>query len=166
MRLFDVTIPKREPARGFLLPPLFLEGSGAWAEVALRNGANTGLPIRLEVGGSTIVPRTRVEIRPGRRERVVLVAWEPEATRDPAADIDIRSVLTDDGGRTFPPGLVSLESVARGEGGRRSYLLGLTLGDVPPGDYTLRVHIGEADSVLRSYSRIRVLPRETASSDR
>ena len=57
---------------------------------------------------------------------------------------------------------ISVEKVLHGDGGRRSYVLGFTPDDVPPGEYTLRIHIGESTSVLQSYTRLRMLPRETA----
>lgn len=162
-RFFEVTVPERTASLGFLLPPLFPDAPGAWVEVPLRRGSDVGLPLRLDDRGSPLVPRTRVAVRPGRRERLVLIAYEPAAAGDPAGDIDIRSALADDSGRLFPPGTISVENVVRGEAGRRSYILGYTPGDVPPGDYTLRVQIGEASSVLRSYSRLVVLPKETAA---
>ena len=161
-RFFDVTVPKRESAAGFLLPPIFADNSRAWVEVALRSGGEAGLPFRLELGGAPLTPKTEVTVRPGRRERVVLVAYVPNTTQDPATDVDIRSVLSDDAGRRFPTGAITVESVLHGEDGRRSYVLGFTPGDVPPGSYTLRVHIGESDSILQSYTRLMVLPRETA----
>lgn len=162
-RFFEVTVPERVASRGFLLPPLFPEAPGAWLEVPLRRGEDAGLPLRLEFAGAPLVPRTRVAVRPGRRERLVLIAFDPSAAGDPAVDIDIRSALADDSGRLFPPGTISVENVVRGEEGRRSYVLGFTPADVPPGDYTLRIQIGESSSVLRSYSRLVVLPRETAA---
>lgn len=162
-RFFEVTVPERAASRGFLLPPLFPDTPGSWLEVPLRRGNEAGLPLRLEYAGASLVPRTRVTVRPGRRERLVLIAFDPDTSGDPAVDIDIRSALADDAGRTFPPGTISVENVVRGEEGRRSYILGFTPGDVPPGDYTLRVQIGEASSLLRSYARVRILPRETAT---
>jgi hypothetical protein len=54
--------------------------------------------------------------------------------------------------------------VVHGGDGRRSYLLGFTPSDIPSGDYTLQIQIGEASSVLQSYTRLKVLPREAADS--
>ena len=161
-RFFDVTVPKRQASQGFLLPPLFAENSKAWVEVALRSGSDSGLPIRIDLGSGPLMPRTDVTVRPGRRERMVLVAYEPGTAEDPALDIDIRSSLSDDSGRVFPTGAISLERVVRGDDGRRSYIMGFTPDDIPPGAYTLRVHIGESTSVLRSFTRLTMLPREAA----
>ena len=163
-RFFEVTVPERQAARGFLLPPLFMESGQGWLEVALRSGDRSGLPADIQLAGARFLPRTDMSVRPGRRERIVLIAYDPASARDPATDIDIRSVLTDDAGNPYPPGAITVEKVVNGDEGRRSYVLGFTPGEVPPGDYTLRVHLGEANTVLQSYTRLKVLPRETAGT--
>ena len=162
-RFFEVTVPKRQASRGFLLPPLFMERGQGWLEVALRSGDRTGLPVELNLGEARFLPRTDMSVRPGRREQLVLIAFDPATAQDPAVDVDIRSVLSDDKGNRFPPGAIMVEKVVNGGDGRRSYILGFTPGDIPPGDYTLRIHLGEANSVLQSYTRLKVLPRETAA---
>jgi len=164
MRYYEVKVPERQSAAGFLLPPLFLDSSQGWSQVALKSGDLAGLPVDMQVGGVPFVPRTEVEVRPGRRERVVLIAYDPETAKDPAVDIDIRSVLSDDSGKRYPPGAITVENVVRSDDGRRSYVLGFTPQDIPPGEYTLRMHIGEKSSVLQSYCRLTVLPRESADS--
>jgi VWFA-related protein len=162
-RFFDVTVPKRQASSGFLLPPLFAESPRAWVEVSLKSRTDSGLPLKIDAGGP-FLPRADLSVRPGRRERLVLVAYDPGSARDPAVDVDIRSVLSDASGKRFPPGAISVEKVLHGEDGRRSYVLGFTPHDVPPGDYTLRIHLGEASSVLQSYTRLKVLPRESADN--
>ena len=163
-RFFEVTVPERQAARGFLLPPLFMESGQGWLEVALRSGDLSGLPEDIQLAGAPILPRTDMTVRPGRPERIVLIAYDPATARDPAVDIDIRSVLTDDAGNLYPPGAITVEKVVNGDAGRRSYVLGFTPGEVPPGDYTLRVHLGEANAVLQSYTRLKVLAKETAEA--
>lgn len=164
MRLFEVTVPKRQASRGFLLPPLFMDASHGWSEVALKSGDVQGLPLDMRFGDVAFLPRTEISVRPGRRESVLLIAYDPETASDPAVDVDIRSVLLDDAGKTFPTGAVAVEKVIHGGDGRRSYLLGFTPSDIPSGDYTLRIQIGEAGSVLQSHCRVTVLPRATAES--
>jgi hypothetical protein len=78
--------------------------------------------------------------------------------------VDIRSVLSDDAGKRFPPGAILVEKVLHDADGRRSYVLGFIPEDIPPGDYTLRIHLGEAGSVLQSYTRLKVLPRDAADA--
>ena len=163
-RFFEVTVPERQAARGFLLPPLFMESGQGWLEVALRSGDQSGLPKDIHLAGAHFLPRTDMSVRPGRRERIVLIAYDPASARDPAIDIDIRSVLTDDAGNLYPPGAITVEKVVNGDAGRRSYVLGFTPGEIPPGDYTLRVHLGEANAVLQSYTRLKVLAKETAEA--
>ena len=164
IRMFEVKVPKRQASRGFLLPPLFIDASHGWFEVALKTGDFRGLPFEMQVGGIPFRPRTELTVTPGRRERVVLIAYDPDTAGDPAVDVDIRSALLDDSGKRFPPGAITVENVVRGADGRRSYVLGFTPEDVPPGDYTLRMHLGEAGSVLQSYTRLKVLPRATVDS--
>ena len=164
IRMFEVKVPKRQASRGFLLPPLFIDASHGWFEVALKTGDFRGLPFEMQVGGIPFRPRTELTVTPGRRERVVLIAYDPDTAGDPAVDVDIRSALLDDSGKRFPPGAITVENVVRGADGRRSYVLGCTPEDVPPGDYTLRMHLGEAGSVLQSYTRLKVLPRATVDS--
>ncbi len=164
MRVFEVTVPKRQASAGFLLPPLFLDSSRTWSEVALKSGDLSGLPIEMQVGDVPFLPRTDITVRPGRRERVLLIAYDPATAKDPAVDVDIRSVLSDDTGQRFPPGAMLVERVERSEDGRRSYVLGFTPEDIPPGQYTLQMHLGEAGSVLQSYCRLTVLPRESADN--
>lgn len=163
-RFFDVTVPRRQASAGFLLPPLFAESSRAWVEVALKGRGEAGLPLKIDAGGGPFVPRTDLSVRPGRRERLVLVAYDPKTALDPAVDVDIRSVLSDDSGKRFPPGPILVEKVLHDAEGRRSYVLGFTPEDIPPGDYTLRIQVGEAGSVLQSYTRLKVLPRDAADA--
>ena len=161
-RFFEVTVPHRQAGAGFLLPPLLADNPRAWVEVTLKGRGEAGLPLKLDTGSGAFLPRTDVSVRPGRRERLVLVAYDPKTALDPAVDVDIRSVLSDDSGKRFPAGAISVERVLHGEEGRRSYVLGFTPEDIPPGDYTLRIQLGEANSVLQSYTRLKVLPREAA----
>lgn len=163
-RFFDVTVPKRQASAGFLLPPLLAENPRAWVEVTLKGRGEAGLPLKIDAGSGPFLPRTDATVRPGRRERLVLVAYDPKTALDPAVDVDIRSVLSDDAGKRFPPGAILVEKVLHDADGRRSYVLGFIPEDIPPGDYTLRIHLGEAGSVLQSYTRLKVLPRDAADA--
>lgn len=163
-RFFEVTVPQRQASAGFLLPPLLAENPRGWVEVALKGRGEAGLPLKIEAGSGAILLRTDMSVRPGRRERLVLVAYDPETARDPAVDVDIRSVLSDHSGKRYPPGAILVERVLHDTDGRRSYVLGFTPENIPPGDYTLRIQLGEAGSVLRSYTRLKVLPGEAADA--
>lgn len=163
-RFFDVTVPRRHASEGFLLPPLLAEDPRAWVEVALKGRGEAGLPLKFDAGAGAFLPRADASVRPGRRERLVLVAYDPKTALDPAVDVDIRSVLSDDSGKRFPPGAIMVEKVLHDADGKRSYVLGFTPEDIPPGEYTLRMHLGEAGSVLQSYMRLKVLPRSAADA--
>ena len=53
-------------------------------------------------------------------------------------------------------GFVRLQKMHREAHGRRTYVLDYTPEGLAPGDYTLRIGIGEAGSRLESYSLLRV----------
>jgi VWFA-related protein len=174
LRHFDVTVPKREAMRGFLLPPMFIEDRTRWVEVALRNGSakteenpasRPSLPFDLDLEGASFLPRTESVITPGKRERLVLVAYEPERAKDPAADIDIRAVLSDAEGKSHAPGLITVEKVHHAPDGRRTYILAfMPAAGLTPGDYTLGIRVGEGPAVLRSFCRLKVLPSTVAAN--
>jgi hypothetical protein len=89
-------------------------------------------------------------------EKMVLIAYEPSLPGDPAADVQIRSSVTDGQGRSVGPGLLHIDKVQRDDSGRRTYLLAYTPEALAPGDYTLRIAVGEAGSHLESYALLRV----------
>lgn len=163
-RFFEVTVPDRPASAGFLLPPLFGDNPQAWVPLVLKGRGEGGLPLKLEAGGEPFLPRADLSVRPGRRERLLLVAYDPKTARDPAIDVDIRSTLSDDSGKRFPPGSIVVEKVLHDAEGRRSYVLSFTPEGVPPGDYTLRIQLGEAGSVLQSYTRLKVLRKEATAA--
>lgn len=175
MKFYEVSVPRREASAGFLLPPLFIADRTRWVEVAVRSGVASaggaaapasGLPFDLDLSGSPFLPTTEAALRPGQKARVVLISYEPDRARDPALDVDIRTVLSDDAGRNFAPGLVTVEKVHHTPDGRRSYVLSLTPeASLAPGDYTLRMRVGEGASVLQSFCRLRILPKSAASND-
>jgi len=88
----------------------------------------------------------------------VLIAYEPSQRTDPATDVQIRSSLTDKDGKQVPAGFLRVQKVLRDDSGRRTYVLGYTPEISQPGDYTLRVGLGEAGSQLESYARLKMLP--------
>ena len=106
---------------------------------------------------SRVLPRASAEVTSGSPERMVLIAYEPRLEGDPATDLQIWSSLTDREGTRSAPGFIRIERVLHEQDGRRTYLLGYTPSVAQAGDYTLRVGVGEARSLLESYARLRVL---------
>jgi len=76
-----------------------------------------------------------------------------------------RSRMGDRYRRPRPAGPIRILKLSRAPDGRRTYLLGYTPESVPPGDYTLRIGIGEAGTRLESYSLLRVRAAEAAEAD-
>jgi len=75
-----------------------------------------------------------------------------------AGFIQIRSSLTSRDGRAAPAGVLRIEKVYRQSDGRRTFLLGYTPDAIDPGDYTLRIALGDAGEHLESYALLRVRP--------
>src|SRR5262249_43963414 len=117
-----------------------------------------GTTTPFQVDGRPFVPRASFQVRPGTPEKMVLIAYEPEHPGDPAADVQIRSSVTDRQGKPVAPGLMRIDKVHRDESGRRTYVLAYTPESLAPGDYTLRIAVGEAGSHLESYALLRVRP--------
>jgi hypothetical protein len=89
---------------------------------------------------------------------MVLIAYEPDLRGDPATDVQIRSSLTDGEGRPAPAGFLRVSKVHHDGAGRHVYLLAYTPEVAQPGDYTLRIGLGEGPARLEAYSRLRVRP--------
>jgi VWFA-related protein len=159
VQFLEVRVPPPDPSRGFLLPPLLVDDPDHWLRVEMKPDKTIRGGQPFEVAGEPFVPLASSEVRGGAHQRMVLIAYEPTRPGDPAADILIRSSLWDREGRPAPLGELKIENVYRDPGGRRTYVLGFTTDASGPGDYTLRVGLGEADSSLQSDALIHLLPR-------
>jgi VWFA-related protein len=159
VQFLDVTVPAHDPRAGFLLPPVLMDDPRHWLSLSMA-GDRSAFPFAM--GGEAFQPRTTFRVKPGTPERLALIAFEPERASDPAAGIEIQSSVTDAAGRFVPAGHLRIDRVHREQGGRRTYVLGYTPEALAPGDYTLRIGIGESGSRLESYSLLRVEARERA----
>jgi hypothetical protein len=157
VQFLDVTVPPHDPRHGFLLPPLVVEDPGTWLTMEMGHARSGRAAVPFQVDGEPFVPRATFQLKPGQVQKVVLIAYEPERRGDPAADIQIRSSLTDHDGRQVPAGFLRVQRVLRDDDGRRTYVLGYTPEVSQPGDYTLRVGLGEAGSRLESYTRLKLV---------
>jgi VWFA-related protein len=156
VQFLDVTVPPYEPRAGFLLPPVVMDEAGSWLGLEMSAGRPGAGESPFEVAGRPFLPRTSFQVKSGTPEKLVLIAYEPDAPRDPAAGIEIRSSLRNADGTPVAGGLVRLEKMHREGRGRRTYVLDYTPEGLAPGDYTLRIGIGESGSHLESYSLLRV----------
>jgi hypothetical protein len=57
------------------------------------------------------------------------------------------------------PGRLRIDRVHREAEGRRTYVFNYTPDEIEAGDYTLRIGIGEAGTIVESYALLRVRPR-------
>jgi VWFA-related protein len=156
VQFIDVTVPPYEPAAGFLLPPVVMDEANSWLGLAMNAGRGGSSESPFEVAGRPFLPRTSFQVRSGMPERLVLIAYEPDVPRDPAAGIEIRSSLRNAAGAPVAGGFVRLQKMHREAHGRRTYVLDYTPEGLAPGYYTLRIGIGEAGSHLESNSLLRV----------
>jgi hypothetical protein len=159
VQFLEVRVPPYDPRRGFLLPPLLMDDADRWISLEMGRGkAAHGLGHPLQVAGESFVPRASSEMRTGASQKMVLIAYEAALPGDPATDVLIRSSLLDHAGRAAPAGRLKIDAVHREPGGRRTYVLGFTPDAIDPGDYTLRIGLGEGGSHLESYARIHLRP--------
>ena len=68
-----------------------------------RCQAYNALGTPFQVAGRPFVPRASFQVQPGTKEKMVLIAYEPSQPGDPAADVQIRSSVTDRQGRAVGP---------------------------------------------------------------
>lgn len=156
VQVLDMKVPPFDARAGFLLPPMVVEDAGDWLSLEVARSRTDGARSPFRVGDRQFVPRTSFEVHGGAAETVVLVAFAPEWPGDPAGDIQIRSSLTSRDGQAVPPGMLRIEKMHRQDDGRRVFLLAYTPDLIPPGDYTLRIALGEGAGRLESYSLLRM----------
>jgi hypothetical protein len=157
VQFIDVTVPPYDERAGFLLPPVLVDDATRWLGMWVDQGRE-GRAYPFQIEGEPFLPRADFGVRRGRDERMVLLAFEPRLFRgDPAADLQIRSSLTDRDGAFQPAGRLRVERVLHDGPGQRTYVLSYTPDEaLPDGDYTLRVAVGEGREQLESYALIRM----------
>jgi VWFA-related protein len=162
LRMLDVTVPPYDGRAVFALPPLVLDEDERWLKLELGAGSRAksegagAAPFQLDA--RPFVPRTSFEVRPGSKERLVLMVFDPEQAGDPAADVEIRSSLTASDGRAVQAGRLKIERVLNGEYGRRTFVFSYLPEDVGTGDYTLKIGLGESGGFAQSYALLRFRP--------
>ena len=157
VRFLDVTVPPYDDRASFALPPLVVDDAERWLSLEMGPGkaaaARAAQPFRVQK--ELFIPRTSFEVRPGTPERLVLIVWDPVAPGDPAADVEIHSSLATRDGRAVPAGRLRIEQVHRDEGGRRTFVFSYTPEAIEPGDYTLRIGLGEGGSLAEAFALLR-----------
>jgi hypothetical protein len=140
-----------------------VDDANGWLSLDLALTSADRPPSPFRAGGAVFLPRTSFQVTMGAPETLVLIAYEPERPLDPAASVAIQSALTRADGSSVAPGPIRLLKLHREGGGRRSYVLGYTPEGLSPGDYTLRIGVGEGALRLESYTLLRVKAAETAA---
>ncbi len=159
VRFLDVTVPAYNPKAAFLLPPVAMEEPGTWLRLDMGGGRTDGPAFPFQVAGEPFLPRASLEVRPGEVEKLVLFAYEPSVSADPATDLEVRCSLRSRDGRAVPPGRLKIDRVHREPSGRRTYVFHYTPDAIAAGDYTLRIGIAEAGAVVESYALLKVRSR-------
>ena len=128
----------------------------SWLGLAINPERDSMRSFPFAMGGEPFLPRTSFEVRPGMPEKLVLISYQPDRPVDPAAQLTIRSSVTDASGEFVPGGAMQLAGVEH-NAGHRTYILDYTPDDLKPGDYTLRIGVGESGvGQVESYARLRI----------
>jgi len=127
------------------LPPLFVSDGGHGLNLRDQSspsvGADAGDPF--EVGGVPFVPRLNPAIAVGSDARVCLMIYREGANT--ATPFAIDAQILDANGRPRGPASVSLIGKSSpGPGGLLKLLLDFSAGNLPPGDYSLKVTIRDS----------------------
>ncbi len=156
-QFLDVSVPEYDPRLGFLLPPVVLEKADEWVSLDLADADDQ--PSLFSIGGQSLLPRATFGVEKDRPQKLMVIAYPPARPGDPAAAMEITSVLRDAAGQVVAGGSLRIEGVYRDKAvPRRGYLLDYTPEGVVPGDYKLTVAVGEEGKArLESYSLLRVL---------
>ncbi len=138
-------VPAFSTAEPFLLPPVFLEGAGAWVSVqgAGRPGAGGAPPPNpfAALPGEGLSPAALARVLPGSASHLCLVAYH-FATND-RDELKLGSqILGGDGRPLEDVKLAVVGSTAPGPDGKRTLLLSFSAPpDLVPGRYGLRVFL-------------------------
>lgn len=163
VQFLDVVVPPRDARLGFLLPPVVMDDPARWLGMEMGASRTGRAAFPFSVEGRAFLPRTSFSVQSGTTERLAVIAYEPGRGTDPASGIDIQSSVTDAAGKQAPAGALRIDGVHRDADGRRTYVLGYTPQGLAPGEYTLRIGVGESGSRLESFSPLRVAPASSSS---
>lgn len=154
VQFLDLTVPANDPKVGFLLPPMLVDEPASWLGLRLTDANRPAVPFTID--GKAFLPRTSFRVKNDTPERLVLISYAPEGPQDMASNLQIRSAVIDSKGVEVQAGEVTLEKVLHEPGGRRTYLLNFQPKGLAPGDYRLRVGVGESGLIMESYAQLRV----------
>jgi VWFA-related protein len=122
------------------LPPMFMSDTGLGMNVrdTVSPSSDAGEPF--EVQGIPFVPRVDPSIASGVGSKVCLMVYRPGAV--PGSPFSIDAEILDAGGRTRGPARVALIGRSHlDRGGLEKLLFDFTAGNLPPGEYSLRITV-------------------------
>ena len=136
-------VPEAGGAQLRALPPLFVSDGGHGMNVRDAALASSNSAELFEVQGTPFVPRVDPSLVAGVGSRVCLMVYRPGAA--PGSSFSIDAEIVDAGGRKRAPARVALIGKSRRDsGGLEKVLLDFNAGDLPPGDYSLRITVRDA----------------------
>jgi VWFA-related protein len=139
----SLEVPEAGGAQLRALPPLFVSDSGHGMNVRDAALASPNAAEPFEVQGTPFVPRVDPALVAGVGSRVCLMVYRPGAA--PGSTFSIDAEIVDAGGRKRAPARVALIGKSRRDsGGLEKVLLDFNAGDLPPGDYSLRITVRDA----------------------
>jgi hypothetical protein len=136
------------------LPPLFVSDGGKGMDVrdAVASGADASDPFVVQ--GTPFVPRVDPALAPGTGARLCLMVYRPGAV--PGSPFSIDAEIVDGGGRNRGPARVALIGRSQPDrGGPEKLLLDFTAGNLPPGDYSIRITVRDTGPDRASSSEAR-----------
>jgi hypothetical protein len=136
-------VPEAGGAQMRALPPLFVSDGGHGMNVRDAALASSNAAEPFEVQGTPFVPHVDPSLVSGVGSRVCLMVYRPGAA--PGSSFSIDAEIVDAGGRKRAPARVALIGKSRRDsGGLEKVLLDFNAGDLPPGDYSLRITVRDA----------------------
>jgi len=154
----SLVVPEAGGARMRALPPMFVSDGGRGMNVRDAELASSPVADPFEVQGTPFVPRVAPSLVAGIGSRVCLMVYRPGAV--PGSSFSIDAEIVDAGGRKRAPAAMALIGKARRDsGGLEKVLLDFKAGDLPPGDYSLRItvrDVGPQDQSSSSEARFTV----------
>lgn len=136
----SLEVPEAGGAQLRALPPMFMSDGGRGMNVRDTGSPTSDAVEPFIVQGTPFVPRVDPAIAPGVGSKICLMVYRPGAI--PGSPFSIDAEIVDAGGRTRGPARVALIGRSHPDrGGLEKLLLDFTAGNLPPGDYSLRITV-------------------------
>jgi VWFA-related protein len=154
----DATVPNFEDGAFLLSPPLFMDDPTHWVLLQSPSRSTATLELPFHVESDLFAPRARPQLANGHTANVCVLAYNGGASYAPGTQFEIKAQLLDADGTAVRFGKLQVAKVVADSDGYRRFVLNVTPGDVPPGDYSFHVKIKDPASgeLIESAEPVRV----------